>query len=863
MAQGDREEVSAAAASRRVRRLGGGNRPKGFKASAKRMPLDDGKALAKLVAKRLEWQDEAWEYFDEVPEVKYSVWFLGNAMGKLRLFAAVRSEEDPDSDPIPVTDPKSGIPTELASRAALEVDRLKSPLGGQGEICRELNMNLEVAAEGYLVGIGPRVSSVKDEVTNTTVEVITPEEWSIRSVSEVEVEGSGKSTRYRVKESPGDKGVLLDPKRDTIIRIWQRHPRWSFLQDNNMRGVLEECARLVQLGHQITAESKSAMSGGIITLPNQLSQTPIEDDPESGEEQVDPLEEEIESALTDPVEDPSSASAVSPLPLRGDAEFLKPEYVRHITFERPGSAVLEERIQKRVERIARGMNLPVEVVLGHQQTTFSNARQVDEDTFEDHLQPRCELICDALTVAFLRPNLEEAGFDPTFTDRIIVWYDPVRLIKQADPIENVQAALAEGLISDEAARRLWGFDEDDAPSPEERLIRTVMHLRSFDPGVSTAILKLLGVPLDIPAELPGSGAPSGQASIENALEPFILELVMQRQKLAAEKAELLEKVTASRSTPRQRARLKVGKRLLSIDQEFRARLLTAADGVLTRALTRAGNRLKSKKNKGHQDLRSLVTRVHALYAAAHVGPTLVAAAGFTDDDLIGADAWDELEGQFFEWGASAQRQALEVVKDVVGLTDASRAELESRQFSDLTEAWSWMKDTLHDLAVARLYGPDPHAPELGEFDPSSKVPTGLIRQAITRAGGANGLTVQGGNPLVVLNNGSPPGGIGTGQLVMEQLAEGGAETDGYEWEYGPAYRKSPFEDHEALDGLLFQSFESDELSADGSFVDSSYFYPGDHDGCVCDVAPVILGPDDVVFNAASGEGHTADAQPEE
>lgn len=832
---------------------GKGVTPNAFAASAKRMPLDDAKALSRMVAKRLEWQDEAWDYFDEVPEIKYSIWFLGNAAGKIRLYAAVRPTDNPDADPVPVGD--GGIDAGLAARAQAEIERLKSPVGGPAEITRELNMNLEVAAEAYLVGLGPRITPAKGNVP----ESIQPEEWSIRSVSEVDIESSGSKPVYTIKDRPDGPVTKLDPMLDTIIRIWQRHPRYTFLPDNNMRGVLDECARLVLLGNQITAEAKSQMSAGIFTIPNELSFGPLEEtEPEDGESEGDPLDEELENALTEPVEDPSSPSVVNPMSLRGPAEFLKPEYVRQIVFARPASAVLEERIQKRIERIARGMNLPVEVVMGHQQTTFANAQQVDEDTFEDHLQPRCELICDALTVGFLQPNLIAAGYDPTQVEQIVVWYDAARLIRQIDPAENVAQALADGLISDEAGRRYWGFSEDDAPTPEERLIRTIMHLRTFDPGVSTAILKLLGVPLDIPKVLPGDSSASAQ--VDNDLARFVLELVHQKRGLDEQSA----KITAARTKGQRKAKANIGRRFMDVDRELRTKLLAAADRAVTRTLERAGNRLKGRnKQRGKQDVRAFVKGVHPLYAAATLGPRLVAAAGFTDDDLIGGDAWDDLEQQFYAWGGNAQRQALDLVRDVVGLTDGNRGELVASQARDLESAWDWMKDALHDLAFAKLYAPDPHAEDLGEFDPTSKVPTGLIRQALSRAGGATGLTtVQGGNPYVVLNNGQPPGGIATGELISTALTGAGAAVEGYEWVYGPAFRAHPFEEHETLDGTLFSNFDDDVLSADGSWIGSDYFYPGDHDGCACDVSPVILGPDDIVFDAASGDAHYADDQGE-
>ncbi len=65
-------------------------------------------------------------------------------------------ETNPDGEPIPVDDESSPVPSDVAQQAIAELARLKGPLGGLPEILRELDMNLEVPGEGYLVGLGAR-----------------------------------------------------------------------------------------------------------------------------------------------------------------------------------------------------------------------------------------------------------------------------------------------------------------------------------------------------------------------------------------------------------------------------------------------------------------------------------------------------------------------------------------------------------------------------------------------------------------------------------------------------------------------------------------------------------------------------------
>lgn len=820
-----------------------------LRASASRLQLKDRKLVAAQARRRAEWQDEAWSYFDDVPEIKYSVWFEGNVMAKVRLYVAVRDADDPDADPTPI-DEADGIPPALVAQAKAELQRLKGPLGGKSEIVRELNMNLEIAAECYLVGFGARPGPDG---------TMLPEEWDIKSVSEVEQQGG----KYKIKAEPGDtKPRVLDPEQDCLIRIWQRHPRYSLLADCAMRGVLSDCEGALLSANAIKAETKSQMNGGILLLSNNLRADSRRTADEGGEDDEgeatdDVIGEMLYDLTTDPIQDPSSAASVNPAILFGDPVDI--ETAKHITFARPISGELAGRLELFVNRIARGLNLPVEVVLGHQQTTFANAEQVSEDTYKQHFEPRCLLLTDALTVGFLQPNLLDVNpGQEALIDRIVIWFDPKAMLKPVDPVASSTEGITSNLISSEAWRRVNGWSEDDAPTAEEQLMRLVIHLRTFDPGTTTAILELFGVELDIPKDLPGSGPDSGTAKAGQAAAQRLMALASAAKQrgetfdvahlmaqVIAEQLEHLhgETVAAVSLPPATRAlpapaqiSRNLGTRLLSIDREVRARLVTAADGALDRTLERAGARLRSRAIKASA-IRPMTEGVPNRQLAATLGPTVVRAVA-ADTELIGEDAWAQLEQQFMTWGAQAQQRAIDAVNDVIGFSTGERDDLMLRQSSSLAESWGWLREQLDVLASTRLYGPDPLAPDVGEFDPTSKVPTGLIRQALARAGGATGLTETGTNPYVAVNHGDPLGGIGTGETLMGAVTAGGGEIEAYQWVYGDAYRATNFEPHLDLDGDVFTDFTSEVLVA-GDFV-GDYYFPGDHDGCVCDIAPVIV-----------------------
>lgn len=813
--------------------------PRALVAAATRIELRDKKLAQRAAGRRQEWQEDAWAYFDLVPEIKQSTWILGNLIAKLRLFVAVENPEDPEGEPIPVSDPTSGVPAEVAAQCEAELGRLRGAVGGQAEILREMNMNLEITGEGYLIARGQRPlldeqgKPVVDAQGVAVLDVNQPEEWSVRSISEVEV----KNGETRVKDAPSasggasGQGVLLDPDYDTAIRFWQRHPRWSGLADCAMRGVLDVCETLLILTRQTRAEARSRLPSKLLVLPSDISfGTPVPTQQEAqGGVSDNPVLDAIVEAISSAIEDESSAASLAPVTLQASGENLQ-QRIFTVDLSRQTDSSLEDRITHNVERLARGLNLPVEKVMGHMATTFANANQIHQDMYEEHIDPRAILVVDILTTGFLRPQLIEAEVDPewiTGTRPVFVWFDPAQLLTQPDPAQNADAALEADAISWTAYRAAKGFTEDDAPDVMEVLLRTVLSSTRMDPAVVAAILAKAGVTLDIQA-LPA--APTGQAAVIDTT-------------LADPSGTMTLAALAAMATARP-ASTDAGRRLMEIDRDLRTRLLVLADTAMQQALTTAGNRIRSKMPQA----RTLAAHVPRSHVGATMGRTLVAAAGISEDELL-AGAFDALEGAFMSWGSAAQAEALDLVQKLAtGFSTAERDALGLRQAEDLTEAWAWLRETLASLAHARLFDPSPLITTLGEADPALTVPAGLIRQAVTRAGGMSGVQTTGLNGgaaawVSVTDGGSrPAGGIGTGELIMGALTSHAVQVEGYVWEVG--FPAVPFEPHQALAGVTFTNFDDPALANNDSFPEFDFLMPGDHAGCQCDFTPVLLSADE-------------------
>lgn len=807
--------------------------PATITAGATRINLADGRRAAQQAARRQEWQQESWAYAEEVPEIGFALDFLGNSLGKLRLYAGVRPVgAEPNSIPIPVDAEESDIAPELAASAVAEIDRLATGMSGMAGLLRRANMNLEVPGEFYLVGRGATAQE--------------PEEWTVRSTDEIHVAQDGAYHLLNgLGDHPTDNNRLgfrtgASNNTDTVIRMWQEHPRWQNRPWSAMRRLNGECRSLQVLSQLVLAQAMRAASAGFMTWPNQLSvgaanpATP--EQVEEGQEPVDPLSAMIANVLMGPIEDPSDPASVQPGLIRGEAEWLKPDYLRIIrTWDPQVDDSLDRRIESRVGRIARGINLPVEVIEGHMQTTFANAGQVNRDTFEDYLEPRCLMLAQLFGFGFLRPNLRDSHPGDPDVERVVCWYDASAIIAQPDREKNAVQAHERFLISDRSARGALGFDEDDAATPEEILTRAALNQTRLGPQIAAALLQPIGQEtpgVDVPQ--PDQLAPGSTSTAASALAELLA--AARRPPLALPAVARPVRASGGRG---------FGWELMDIDRDLRTRLIAASNAAMNRALERAGNRLRSAA----VNHRSVLRNVPALSVGATIGretarSVLAAGNGGAPEDAALAGAWDDLERDFLAWAAAAGAGALSLARSVVTLSDADAAVLSARQAQDVADAWAWMRTALTDLASQRMFDPDPLAPAFGEFDASLRVPPALVRQAMARAGGTSGLVTdgRGGAFVAVADSGArAAGGIATGDLLMGALADRGVTTEGYEWVYGPAYRSRPFEPHERLSGQQFANFD-DPVLANFTGWPGSLSMPGDHDGCVCDAVAVLIVP---------------------
>ena len=485
-------------------------------AAAMQVKMDDKSEAERFKARRQSaassWQSEAWEYYDAIGEIKYAFNLVASVVSRIRLYAAVI--DDPSQAPVPLEKSKT-VSENLSAAAQRALDRLDSAYGGQAGLLKDAALNLQVTGECYLVQIPERVGSQ------------IPESWDVRSTDELQIDSKGNYIINPIRDAAGSgsmaasKNAIRLPADAFIGRIWKAHPRYSMESDSSLRGLLDLCAELLLLNRTFRSTARSRLNAGALYLPDGLSVAaspdpdyPYDEDGEfneqyNTEEAADDFEDQLIDAMTTPIKDEDSASAVVPLIIRGPAELG--DKIKQFKFERSFDDSLVARADRVLERIMQGLDVPKDVVTGLANVKYSNALQIDEALYKAHIEPLMLLIADALTVVYLRPYLIANGYSESEVKRIQIWYDPSQVATRNDRAADADMGFEKMAVSFDTWRRSHGFSDQDAPSPEELALRLVVNKGAITPELTEALLS--AVAPDLMAAVKGAVQAESNAPI--------------------------------------------------------------------------------------------------------------------------------------------------------------------------------------------------------------------------------------------------------------------------------------------------------------------------------------------------------------
>lgn len=535
------------------------------------------------------WQRQAWDFFDTNPQLHNAVDYIGSAASMVRIYVAEVDENGKRQGEVDNDDEISALSDTLFGGPA-----------NKSEILRNIAQSLAVAGECYILGRSRRTDEAWDK-------------WWVSAPSEVRRNGDivwvnmGRALREE-----------LSPGRDIIIRVWTPHPRRAFLADSPVRALLSLLNEMEQQQLFIRSQLSSRIANAVIlpvpaelAVPKGDSQSPALDD----------VYQQLFEVITSNLEGKGTAAQIAPILWQMPLEALAlMKDIQPIRFESPLS---EQAIALRAEqqqKLAIGMNVPVEIQLGGQEMNHWSIWWASEEFIIKTIAPLFNRIVDALTMAYLGPALKALGKDP---QRYTFWYDTAPLANSANKLAdslNLYNA-SPPIISAETVRREGGFTEADAPSQEEINERFIKEVILRDPTMFgiTPIREEIGIDIDImtpglgqdagppPPPVPDS-VPSGPTPGEQPSQPAVTD--------------------------------GGGGELIAAAAPAPSPAVVAANGAVIRALELAGKRLLTASQRGNFP----DTPPHLLHTKI-----LVASAAHAEKLLAGV--WDQIDHYFAGTGA--------------------------------------------------------------------------------------------------------------------------------------------------------------------------------------------------------------------
>lgn len=462
------------------------------------------RAVKPKSAQGLQWQNDGWDFYDKVGEFALGIDMQAWAVSQVRLAAAVEvaSQDEPEFVVADVDIDGDGEDEQVSEADRIAAELVADFAGGsigQQQLMRRVATQLGVAAESYIVGRSNPEGDGEDV-------------WEAYSRDEVKWSTGG----WKVDDGV-DKFVLGDD--DVMIRVWIPHPRYRQQPRSSTKAILPDLHEIWALTQSINAQVDSRLAGaGLLIFPKSVElvgSSKAGDDDEDDEDQF--MNEFIDMVVT-PIKDRDSASAVVPFMVKVDDESVgKIQYLR---FESTANLEEADKREKAITRLARGMDLPPEQILGTSGMNHWGAWLVAEDTIKGPVSSLAAIITHALTIAWYRPALEAAytaedvvGITEEDIESIrtrMVWFDTTALEQRPDRSGQAVQVFDRGGLSVAALVRESGFDEADMPDPEELLRIALFLLLKTQPELVVPLMDGSGLIQQILAAAPRDPAAPGQ-----------------------------------------------------------------------------------------------------------------------------------------------------------------------------------------------------------------------------------------------------------------------------------------------------------------------------------------------------------------
>lgn len=361
-----------------------------------------------------DWQKRAWSYYGvpglglgcrAVGEVHYVNSWLADQMTRLDWDITIGGNPDwsvdlPGGTTITTTKPVDGDPEQDQTAASAE---LLSLIDWDDANVRSVTTNLFVAGQGNYI--------------------LEDDGWRVISVVE----------KDRVK-------TIKDAETD-IPFLWP-HPADKTKPDAPLFSVLELLAELDWLNQQAKTQSKQrVMISGILGISDSFEGP-------NGSSFWDEWNNNLSAKMVNP--DDLSPIRLSG-PTSGDSNLIK-DGINWVIPDFGYDDVLDRRVLAAINRLAYGLPVPPEILLGMQAQSRATAFQVEENAYRAHIEPPALLVAQVAQDALNEILDQEVEVVPNAT----------RLLGRRNSVQDVKDAYDRKLVRGSYVREVLGIPEDEA-----------------------------------------------------------------------------------------------------------------------------------------------------------------------------------------------------------------------------------------------------------------------------------------------------------------------------------------------------------------------------------------------------------------
>lgn len=318
---------------------------------------------------------------------------------------------------------------------------------------------------------------------------------------------------------------------------------------------------------------------------------------------------DFEAALTRPMDDPED---VGPVILRGATSLVKPEGdgmagLSWLIPEFPYDERIDERLAKAVQRLAYGLPIPPELLLGMQAQSRATAFQVEEAGYRAHVEPAAWIVAQVPQDA-LAQVLPDVG-------AIQIVPDPTAILARRVTTQNAFDAFDRGAIGEDYLREVLGIPARAEPEateaaseelPQDPAVTMAFQLIEKAPSLFSSvglgeIIRQIQEVLDgnpeaakveLPSEdePPADDAPDAAPVEDDPATAAADEAVNAAVPMPPGEGDDAPPATETRDDTR------LGEMLYRIDEQLLAELVAASELAVVKAQERIGAAIRSSKD---------------------------------------------------------------------------------------------------------------------------------------------------------------------------------------------------------------------------------------------------------------------------